>query len=70
MCKNCLKKTSVKNPENYWEQISKDQFPHTLPLTRTYRQWSFIKDEPEIITVDLTPTVQKIRKRYAERHGE
>ena len=70
MCKNCLKKTSIKNPENYWEQISKEQFPYTLPLTRTYKQWSFIKDEPEIITVDLTPTVQKIRKRYAERHGK
>ena len=70
MCKNCLKKTSIKNPENYWEQISKEQFPYTLPLTRTYKQWSSIKDEPEIITVDLTPTVQKIRKRYAERHGK
>lgn len=70
MCENCFKKTSVKNPEYYWEQISKDQFPHTLPLTRRYRQWSLNKDNWEEFVVDLTPTVQKIRKRYAERHGE
>lgn len=70
ICKKCIKNTNTKNPEVYWEEISKKQFPHTLPLTRGYRQWSKDKDEPEDIVIDLTPTVQKIRKRYAERHGK
>lgn len=70
VCKNCIKKTNIKNPEVYWEEISKKQFPHTLPLTRGYRQWSKDKDEPEEVIIDLTPTVQKIRKRYAERYGD
>ena len=69
VCKNCIKKMSIKDPEDYWEQISKGQFPHTLPLTRRYRKWSQEKDNWEEFVVDLTPTVQKIRKRYAERHG-
>lgn len=70
VCKNCIKKMSIEDPEAYWEQISKEQFPHTLPLTRGYRLWSKDKDEPEEVIINLTPTVQKIRKRYAERHGE
>ena len=70
VCKNCIKKMSIKDSEAYWEKISKEQFPHTLPLTRGYRQWSKDKDEPENVVIDLTSTVQKIRKRYAERHGE
>lgn len=70
ICKNCIKKMSIKDPDGYWEQISKEQFPHTLPLTRRYRKWSQEKDNWEETIVDLTPTVQKIRKRYAERHGE
>lgn len=70
VCKNCIKKTNIKDPEAYWEEISKKQFPHTLPLTRMYRKWSQEKNKWEDTIVDLTPTVQKIRKRYAERHGE
>lgn len=70
VCKNCIKKINIKNPEEYWEEISKKQFPHTLPLTRGYKQWSKDKDEPEEVIIDLTPTVQKIRKRYAERYGD
>lgn len=70
VCKKCIKKMNIKNSNDYWEQISKEQFPHTLPLTRTYRKWSQEKDKWEDMIVDLTPTVQKIRKRYAERHGE
>jgi len=70
VCKNCIKKMNINDPDTYWEKISKEQFPHTLPLTRGYRQWSKDKDEPENIVIDLTPTVQKIRKRYVERHGE
>lgn len=70
VCKKCIKKMNIKNPDDYWEQISKEQFPHTLPLTRMYRKWSQEKDKWEETIVDLTPTVQKIRKRYAERHGE
>ena len=70
VCKKCIKKMNIKNPDGYWEQISKEQFPHTLPLTRMYRKWSQEKDKWEETIVDLTPTVQKIRKRYAERHGE
>ena len=69
VCKECIKKMNIKDPEDYWEQISKEQFPHTLPLTRRYRQWSSKKDKWEEFVVDLTPTVQKIRKRYAERYG-
>lgn len=70
VCKNCIKKININDPDTYWEKISKEQFPHTLPLTRGYRQWSKDKDEPEDVIIDLTSTVQKIRKRYAERHGE
>lgn len=70
VCKKCIKKMNIKNSNDYWEQISKEQFPHTLPLTRTYRKWSQEKDKWEDMVVDLTPTVQKIRKQYAERHGE
>ena len=70
VCKNCIKKMNINDPEAYWEKISKEQFPHTLPLTRGYRQWSKDKDEPENVVIDLTPTVRKIRKRYAERHGK
>lgn len=70
VCKNCIKKMNINDSDAYWEKISKEQFPHTLPLTRGYRQWSKDKDEPEDVIIDLTPTVRKIRKRYAERHGE
>lgn len=70
VCKNCIKKINIKNPEVYWEEIRKKQFPHTLPLTRGYKQWSKDKNEPEEVIIDLTPTVQKIRKRYAERYGD
>ena len=70
VCKKCIKKRNIKNPDDYWERISKEQFPHILPLTRGYRQWSKDKDEPENVVIDLTPTVRKIRKRYAERHGK
>lgn len=69
VCKECIKKMYIKNPEEYWERISKEQFPHTLPLTRSYIQWSKKKDEPEEVVVDIASTVQKIRKRYAERRG-
>lgn len=70
VCKECIKKMNFKDPEAYWGRISKEQFPHTLPLTRRYRQWSPNKDNWEEFVVDLIPTVQKIRKRYAERHGD
>lgn len=70
VCKKCIKKMNIKNSNDYWEQISKEQFPHTLPLTRMYQKWSQEKNKWEDTIVDLTPTVQKIRKRYAERHGE
>lgn len=70
VCKNCIKKMNINDPDAYWEKISKEQFPHTLPLTRRYRQWFKDKDEPEDVIIDLVPTVQKIRKRYVERHGE
>lgn len=70
ICKNCIKKMSIKDPDGYWEQISKEQFPHTLPLTRRYLKWSQEKNNWEETVIDLTPTVQKIRKRYGERHGE
>lgn len=69
VCKNCIKKINIKNPEVYWEEISKKQFPHTLPLTRRYLKWSQEKNNWEETIINLTPTVQKIRKRYAERHG-
>ena len=70
VCKECIKKMNYTDPDAYWEQISKEQFPHTLPLTRRYRRWSSKKDKWEEFVIDLTPTVQKIRKRYAERHGD
>ena len=70
VCNECIKKMNIKDPDDYWEQISKEQFPHTLPLTRGYRTWSQEKNNWEETIVDLTPTVQKIRKRYAERHGD
>lgn len=69
ICKKCIKNMSIKDPDGYWEQISKEQFPHTLPLTRRYLKWSQEKNNWEETIINLTPTVQKIRKRYAERHG-
>ena len=70
VCKECVKKMNVNNPEEYWERLSKKQYPHTLPLERKYIKWSRVKGKEHIeehITIDLTPVVKKIRYKYHER---
>lgn len=66
VCKECIKKMNIKNPEEYWNTISKEQYPHTLPLERHYYIWNY-KDDPEEVIVDMSDTVKKIRTKYAER---
>lgn len=67
ICKECIKKMNIKDPEAYWDAISKDQYPHTLPLERRYRIWNKDKDGAEEVIVDMSDTVKKIRTKYAER---
>lgn len=66
VCVECIKKMNIRNPYEYWYRIDEEQKPHTLPLQRRYISWSKNKGE-EHFTVDLTETVNKIRKKYAER---
>ena len=67
VCKKCINKMNIKNPEEYWNTISKEQYPYTLPLERHYYVWSKDKNDPEEVIVDMTSTVKKIRAKYAER---
>lgn len=69
VCKECIIKMSIKDPEEYWDKLSEQQTPHTLPLSRRYKIWSLGKDDWEDVTVDLTDRVKRIRKKYAERTG-
>ena len=66
ICKECIKKLNYKNPEKYWDEIDKEQKPHTLPLQYKYFRWSKEKGD-ETVIIDISDTVTRIRKRYAER---
>ena len=67
ICKKCIKDYNVNDPEKYWDRIYEEQKPCTLPEEYSYRVWNMDADDWEVVTVDVSDKVKRIRKKYYER---
>ena len=67
ICKECVKSYRVKDPEKYWNDLYEEQKPCTLPEEYSYRVWNMDADDWEVVTVDVSDKVKRIRKKYYGR---
>ena len=56
--------------QKFWDKCYEDQYPITLPTTRSYRQYKPDSNEWELIIVDISEYTNKIINKYIELNYE